>query len=107
MSTINASGKTAADGAASNASEPVLRDQLALERTRLANERTLLAYVRTSFMLIASGGTALTSFPDTPGVVSSAVLFIVLGAFAGLLGAWRFLSVRRTINFGVGDDSAR
>jgi putative membrane protein len=107
MSTINSAGNTVADGPGSNASETILRDQLALERTRLANERTLLAYVRTSFMLIVSGATALKVFADTPGVVFTAVLFIVLGAFAGLFGAWRFVSVRRQINFGAGDGPAR
>lgn len=104
---INPSAKTAADGSGSNPSETVLRDQLALERTRLANERTMLAYVRTSFMLIVSGATALKLFADTPGVVVTAVSFIVLGVFAGLFGAWRFVSVRRTINLGVEDDPAR
>jgi inner membrane protein YidH len=101
MSTLDAPGKPAADLSGSNSSETILRDQLALERTRLANERTLLAYVRTSFMLIVSGATALKVFADTPGVVITAVLFIVLGAFAGLFGAWRFVSVRRQINFGA------
>jgi putative membrane protein len=99
MSAIHSPGKTTADGSGSNSSETILRDQLALERTRLANERTLLAYVRTSFMLIVSGATALKVFTDTPGVVITAILFIVLGAFAGLFGAWRFVSVRRQIEW--------
>jgi inner membrane protein YidH len=91
----------------SNSDTLILRDHLAVERTRLANERTLLAYVRTSFMLIVSGATALKVFVDTLGVVFTALLFIALGAFAGLFGAWRFLSVRRRINFGVADGPAR
>jgi putative membrane protein len=33
----------------------ILRDYLALDRTRLANERTFLAYMRTVIGLIASG----------------------------------------------------
>ena len=33
------------------AEELILRDHLALDRTRLANERTLLAYLRTALML--------------------------------------------------------
>ena len=32
----------------------ILRDHLALDRTRLANERTLLAYIRTAFMLLVA-----------------------------------------------------
>ncbi|GAP67936.1 hypothetical protein BA6E_101382 [Bacteroidales bacterium 6E] len=31
-----------------NREQIILRDYLALERTRLANERTLLSYIRTS-----------------------------------------------------------
>lgn len=33
----------------------ILRDHLALQRTKLANERTLLAYVRSSLYLIIAG----------------------------------------------------
>jgi putative membrane protein len=33
----------------------ILRDHLALERTRLANERTFLAYLKTAIVLLASG----------------------------------------------------
>ncbi len=35
--------------------EIILRDYLALERTRLANERTLFAYIRTALYLILGG----------------------------------------------------
>jgi putative membrane protein len=79
-------------------SELILRDQLALDRTRLANERTLLAYVRTAFMLLVAGATALKLFVDTPGVILTAWLFIGLGAFVGLFGTWRFVAMRRRIN---------
>jgi putative membrane protein len=40
--------------------EIILRDHLAMERTKLANERTLLSYLRTSLYLIL-GGIALLS----------------------------------------------
>lgn len=33
----------------------ILRDHLAIERTRLANERTLFAYIRTSLYLLTAG----------------------------------------------------
>lgn len=35
--------------------ELILRDRLALVRTKLANERTLFAYVRTSLYLLTAG----------------------------------------------------
>jgi putative membrane protein len=38
-----------------NREEIILRDFLAIERTRLANERTLLSYLRTSLYLILGG----------------------------------------------------
>ena len=78
--------------------ETILRDQLALDRTRLANERTLLAYVRTAFMLVVAGATALKLFVETPSILVTAWLFIVAGAFVAVLGTWRFESMRRLIN---------
>jgi putative membrane protein len=78
--------------------EAILRDRLALDRTRLANERTLLAYVRTAFMLVIAGATALKLFTETPTVVFTAWLFIGLGVLVAIIGAWRFDTMRRSIN---------
>ena len=41
----------------------ILRDYLALERTKLANERTLLAFTRTSLYMIL-GGIAFLQLED-------------------------------------------
>lgn len=38
-----------------NKEKIILRDYLALERTRLANERTLFSYIRTSLYLVLAG----------------------------------------------------
>lgn len=38
-----------------NQDEIILRDYLALERTKLANERTLLSYIRSSLYLLLGG----------------------------------------------------
>jgi putative membrane protein len=46
-------------GMFNNKEEIILRDYLALERTRLANERTLLAYSRTSLVMLIGGLTFL------------------------------------------------
>jgi len=40
----------------------ILRDVLAIDRTRLANERTLLAWLRTGLMLLVSGVTLIKLF---------------------------------------------
>jgi putative membrane protein len=42
-----------------NKEKIILRDYLALERTRLANERTLFSYIRTSLYLLIGGITML------------------------------------------------
>jgi hypothetical protein len=49
-----------------------------------------------------AGATALKLFVDTPGVVFTAWLFIGLGVFAGLFGAWRFVVMRRRIEGRMG-----
>ena len=69
-------------------------DRMALERTLLANERTLLAYVRTAMTLIV-GGASLARF--VPGMLAAAAgwALIVLGAVGFVVGARRFLVLRR------------
>jgi putative membrane protein len=76
----------------------ILRDHLALDRTRLANERTLLAYIRTALMLLVAGATAVKFVGKTPSVIISGWLFIASGVLVAAFGTWRFLAIRRTIN---------
>jgi putative membrane protein len=76
----------------------ILRDHLALDRTRLANERTLLAYLRTALMLLVAGATAVKFVAENPSVVITGWIFVVLGVFVGTLGTWRFLAMRKLIN---------
>ena len=76
----------------------ILRDHLALDRTRLANERTLLAYLRTSLMLLVAGATAVKFVGETPSVVVTGWLFIVLGVLVAGIGTWRFEVMRRAVN---------
>ena len=67
----------------------ILRDHLALERTRLANERTVLAYVRTAFALLA-GALTLAHLYETPAGRMSAGILAVAGLLLFGVGAWRF-----------------
>lgn len=80
------------------AEELILRDHLALDRTRLANERTLLAYLRTSLMLLVAGATAVKFVAESRSVIVTGWLFIGLGGLVAVLGTWRFLAMRRDIN---------
>jgi putative membrane protein len=76
----------------------ILRDHLALDRTRLANERTLLAYLRTSLMLLVAGATAVRFVAESESVVITGWVFIGLGTVVGVVGVWRFLAMRSSIN---------
>ena len=55
----------------------ILRDILALERTRLANERTLLTYGRTSLYLVL-GGVALLKVEQFENTKTFGIEFIVI-----------------------------
>jgi putative membrane protein len=76
----------------------ILRDHLALDRTRLANERTLLAYIRTALMLLVAGATAVKFVGETQSVIIAGWLFIAAGILVGAFGAWRFVAIQRAIN---------
>jgi putative membrane protein len=78
--------------------ELILRDHLALDRTRLANERTLLAYLRTALMLLVAGATAVKFVGETPSVLITGWLFIGMGVFVAAFGTSRFLAMRQSIN---------
>jgi putative membrane protein len=62
----------------------ILRDHLAMERTKLANERTLFSYIRTSLYLVL-GGIAFLGMKDLKefyyvgyfSLITSVVLIIV------------------------------
>ena len=73
--------------------EIILRDYLALERTKLANERTLLAYIRSSLYMIL-GGIAFLQLKDFEG--SRWVGYVTLGISVVLLciGLYRYLQIR-------------
>lgn len=63
----------------------ILRDYLAMERTKLANERTLLSYIRSSLYLLV-GGIALIQLEGFEAIhylgyvaLFLTVLFLVIG----------------------------
>jgi putative membrane protein len=81
-----------------SAEQLILRDHLAIDRTRLANERTLLAYMRTSLMLLVAGATAVKIVDVNLSILITGWIFLVLGTIVGAVGIWRFLAMRRAIN---------
>lgn len=74
----------------------VLREYLAIERTRLANETTLLAYIRTGLYFLVAGSTLghliesqFWSIVGTP--------LILIGFAIMFLGVVRYFSLRKSI----------
>ena len=76
----------------------ILRDHLAIDRTRLANERTFLAYIRTAMMLLLAGGTVIKFFGDSDLAVVSGWGLVVLGLVVALFGIGRFVAMRGRID---------
>ena len=87
----------------------VLREYLAIERTRLGNERTLLAYIRTGLYFLVAGSTLgqvmQTRFWQTIGDP-----LLYMGVVIMLIGVWRFIKMKNSIarskkNIGNATDS--
>jgi putative membrane protein len=76
----------------------ILRDVLAIDRTRLANERTLLAWVRTAVMLLVSGITLLKLFEGIWPLEALGVVLIPVALIAVAIGLRRYFQTRSLIN---------
>ena len=74
----------------------ILRDLLAIERTKLANERTVLSYVRTGFACLAGALTLFQLFA-TPASRWSALALAVAGLALFVLGARRYRLAGRLV----------
>lgn len=77
-------------------SKLILRDWLALERTKLANERTFLAYFRSSIAFFVTGISLLkiSYFAD---LKSLSIVFLVSSPIILGIGIYRLLSVKKWI----------
>ena len=74
----------------------VLREYLAIERTRLANETALLAYVRTGLYFFVAGST-LGEVIDSSFWNIAGTPLIVIGLLIMLLGLVRYFRTKRAI----------
>ncbi|GAB4150443.1 MAG: DUF202 domain-containing protein [Bacteroidia bacterium] len=79
-----------------NKDEIILRDYLALERTRLANERTLLAYLRTALYFIV-GGIALVQLEDFEKLKWLGVVALGLSVVIFIWGVFRFYRMKKRL----------
>ncbi len=75
----------------------ILRDHLALQRTKLANERTLLTYIRSALYLIIAG----IAFLNVKEFAQIPYLGILCFGFSGILflvGIIRYIQLRKQID---------
>ena len=76
--------------------EVILRDYLAIERTRLANERTLLSYIKSSLYLLLGGITAL-QLKSYPELEYLGIIALVFSAIFIFIGIYRFMILKRSL----------
>ena len=72
-----------------NKDDIILRDYLALERTKLANERTLLAYIRSSLYLLI-GGIALIQLEKFESIQLLGYISLLLTVCFIIIGVYRY-----------------
>ena len=73
----------------------ILRDYLAIERTRLANERTLLSYVRSSLYLL--GAIALYQLKEFANFEYLALVALIFCVIFFVIGVYRFTLLKRSL----------
>lgn len=74
----------------------ILRDYLAIERTRLANERTLLSYVRSSLYLLL-GSIAFYQLKEYSNFEYLALTAIIFSVIFFIIGVYRFTLLKRSL----------
>lgn len=74
----------------------ILRDYLAIERTRLANERTLLSYVRSSLYLLL-GSIGFFQLKDYPNFRYLALTALIFSIIFFIIGVYRFVVLKRSL----------
>ncbi|MEM5565691.1 DUF202 domain-containing protein [Psychroserpens sp. AS72] len=74
----------------------ILRDYLAIERTRLANERTLLSYIRSSLYLLL-GGIAFFQLKEFSNFKYLALLSLIFSVIFFIIGVYRFTLLKKSL----------
>jgi putative membrane protein len=77
--------------------EELIREHLALERTKLANERTLLSYIRASLYLLI-GGIALIQVKEYPNLLWVGYVALFICVLFILVGISRYVVLDRKLN---------
>lgn len=77
--------------------EELIREHLALERTKLANERTLLSYIRSSLYLFI-GGLALLQIKEYEHVEWLGFLSLAICVVFISIGVYRYIHLNRKLH---------
>ena len=72
--------------------ESLIREHLALERTRLANERTLLSYTQASLYFLL-GGLALLQLKEYTDLRYIGYLALIFSGLFLTIGIWRYIAL--------------
>lgn len=76
--------------------ESLIREHLALERTKLANERTLLSYIRSSLYLFI-GGLAILQIKEYSHVQWLGYLSLFICVIFISIGVYRYIHLNRKL----------
>lgn len=74
--------------------ESLIREHLALERTKLANERTFLSYTQASLYFLL-GGLALLQLKEYADLRYIGYLALIFSGMFLAIGIWRYLSLKQ------------
>jgi len=77
-----------------NKEDLILRDHLAIERTKLANERTLFSYIRTALYLLTAG-IGIFEVKSIIHLRWLGTLCLIISLLILLIGIYRFLLMRK------------
>lgn len=79
-----------------NEEKIILRDHLAMERTKLANERTLLSYLRSALYLFLGGGALIgIEHPEFGNLKPIGYISFVVSLLFIFIGIFRFLQLKK------------
>jgi putative membrane protein len=79
-----------------NQEDIILRDYLAMERTKLANERTLLSYIRSSLYLLL-GGIAIIQLEGFERIKFIGYVSLGLTVILVIIGIYRFRKLNKQL----------
>jgi putative membrane protein len=82
--------------------ELILRDTLAIDRTRLANQRTLLSFIRTGLYLIVTA-LGIYQFSHTSRFYWTVWILAVLGGMTIVIGITNYLLMRKKVQKAYSD----